>query len=815
MSIRSIIQFPAAFSIVAALALSGCGGSGGGGGTPPSASTGNTTNTSPGDGGTGTSEPDDRLLGVLWDDPDDSDNDLVPYVFEDTYDIPGVGADGRQSYIADVKRDADYALRSVQDIGILIDDIRGGIDHEPNYYDEEDPRFQRFEGQYGHEPGAEGSSLKDFVDAGSEGVIVLVGAQGVSMGIADAALDDIEGIRNAIEEIEKYRKKAVEARRALLAEADRLEDVEIVALVGPEADQNGGKRGDSLEEAQDFDKEAEDAEGEIVELRAENDALEALIIVFEDGRVPTTDECTSAADCQAKIEENTAEIADLENGIVDLRRQANDKRTEADEFLVQAIRLQEEADQLRDVDADEIQQEIGTLDDDRRALMAVLNGDDENQGDLASLRGFAGSDTDKDEMESNKAAAVHSYLKGTFTTRTLSESNQFTLLGRGANFAELVEREEDDPNSVFARAPKPEGTMDAWQALGDGVVERSIKVPGTNDPDHSNLDALQDQIGEHRALLLADKPGTTDFSLKDPTNDKANFDDDTPNLGDYYEGRYKGVYGTLYYDSYPDKESGLSVGKWFFTPTTNVGTDQSDLRGEDTELYRYKDEDGDGVYDVVEYVDYGMWLEDVGTEEAPSLGLSLLVGLVGPDESGGLSEAAVDVTTESDDSSNRLAQAGMLPSGATYEGTAKGLSARQTGSRTASGHFEADVSLKATFGSGSAAMLGGHINNFRSADPAKQGTAHVNSDWEVTLSDSRLVPHLDNDRDGTNTDGGQVTNGGVAGDSVRVGSWAGTGYGSREPLSGEEQRPEGFYGGFRAEFTDGSAAGVFHAEQVE
>ena len=179
------------------------------------------------------------------------------------------------------------------------------------------------------------------------------------------------------------------------------------------------------------------------------------------------------------------------------------------------------------------------------------------------------------------------------------------------------------------------------------------------------------------------------------------------------------------------------------------------------------------------YADYGMWLE--GTDAAPVLRTRM--GLV---DSGGTA-GTVDLTT----TDNGLAAT------ATYSGTARGLSARTTGTgddaTTASGHFTADVSLSATFGA--SPTLGGTVRNFRAE--AGQGGGHVGP-WSIDLpatgpragtGDIRNAPFDNVGTDGHPTDGG----------------WSAYAYGAADA------RPVGVYGGFQADFADGAAIGQFDA----
>ncbi len=845
-----------ALPVVALLTLAGCGG-GGGGGTPTSTSD-NTVVTPPAPPPSmGATDPVPMgLFGVLWDHDKDPANADVAYEFKTGYTIPGVeDAEGRASYITEIMRDAEHARRTAVDIGLLIDEIREGRDHEEGYY--EDDEGYRPVGQYGHEKGAEGSSLKEFVDAGDQGVAVIVRAQGVSRGIADAALDDIEAIEAAIARIDAYREKAMEAKKALEDEAMRLREVEIVALIGRDRyvqvegrdDLNqrilGGsareKRDRSQErrdEADDLEKEIRVLQDQLKELNIDIDELQEWLKIDEDGdstieegeqgpdltNLPSqASDCDSVATCRTAWEDKRGERDEkqgeidsktesmTENGVTTtrvqrLREMADDLLAESEADKQKAEDLRAEADRLETTEAQRIQDEIDSIRDEKATLEEVLE-NDRADGDKNNLARDSGYDLDEDKdanrvrLESRKAQNVLDYLEGQFASATASST---ILLGERANFSVLREREEEDKHSVFARPDEKAGTHDAWEALGleedEGMI--TITVPTqTSDPNYSrrtDIALLFNTIGEHRALRLeGGKPDEGDFTLADTASDRANYAAATGGNGDigvFFEGTYKGVHGTLYVYDWNDPETGLTRSSWFFTPTTDATeAGQDRLRGRNPELFRYVDEDGDGTFELVPFVDYGMWLSDEGT-----LSLNLLAGIVGPQKS------ADDLGTEVDVHGVRTRDNPNLVATATYSGTAKGLSARETDGTTASGHFEADVFLSATFGAD--ATLEGRIDNFRSADPEGQGTAHVNSAWSAKLDSSPLADRNLGDTDGNpNTpdemeEGGRVTGGTVSGPGGTSGEWSGVAYGR------PGNRPDGFYGGFRLEFGDGAAA---------
>ena len=834
---------------------SGGGTTPSGGGTTPSG--GGTTpsggGTTPSGGGTtpsggGTTPPSDsvgqaqdgtRLRGLLWDDPSTQSFDLVQYKFQPTYTFTNVPipntedntdqktgkTTARSNYINLIKRDGRYAGQTVADIELMIGEIRAGMDHGVDYYNTEGSIREK--GMYGHQPGAEGSSLKEVIDAGDTGVAVIVQARGISQGIADAAWDDIAGIQSLIAEMQKYLEKAEAAKMAFEREAIRLRTEEIVRLIGPEELDDSNQRiiGGEAKAKRDA---ADKAQEEYQELSNENDilktmkipernALEELRGRFNDensANDPTGDDlekCTSGADCQSKINTITTELDEKQKEVDDKNAESQRLFQEADDIQVQAEDLEIEANRLETTEVETIEAEIKLIKDTRTRARQVLEGNnDDMEGDLADLQRILGTDRNKAKAEGYYGEKVREYLAGAFENIV---SNKRILLGAGTNFTMLTDLSAQG-DSVFARAPRPANTVDAWTALGN-TEERTIRVPSNmNDPDRREIMSLKDLIeggdGNHRARPLEAKPATTDFTLKD-SNDQANYNG-TPSLGNNYEGIYKGIHGTLYYDGRLNTQNGLIEPSWFFTPTRNV-VDQALLRGKNSELFRYEDTNSDGTYEVVGFIDYGMWLSDVDS----TLGLSLINGVVGPQE------AVDDLGTLVNVSGTRDRDNPNLASDASYSGTAEGIAARRTGEvnrlsqpLAASGHFKADVSLKATFGT--SATLEGTIDNFRSANPSEQGTAHVSPDWSLSLSppppaegesDIRVsiseesTPDIDGDME---TSFMGVVNSGFH-QGATDGEWSGVAYG----YPGE--RPEGFYGAFRAEFSDGAAVGVYNAEK--
>ncbi|MCY4302313.1 MAG: hypothetical protein OXC68_11365 [Aestuariivita sp.] len=131
---------------------------------------------------------------------------------------------------------------------------------------------------------------------------------------------------------------------------------------------------------------------------------------------------------------------------------------------------------------------------------------------------------------------------------------------------------------------------------------------------------------------------------------------------------------------------------------------------------------------------------------------------------------------------------------ATYKDGAEGLSARRIGrgdaARHASGYFQADVELEATFGT--TTELEGFINNFRPAEGEK-GTEHVSSSWDVDLK-------------GTTADFASAL---TATDNSDA-TWTANAYGGSTT-----ERPKGIHGTFNTNFDNdnGKAWGVYHTER--
>ena len=357
----------------------------------------------------------------------------------------------------------------------------------------------------------------------------------------------------------------------------------------------------------------------------------------------------------------------------------------------------------------------------------------------------------------------------------------------------------DTADYVFARASnKPARTMtfeDIANGNAEWVLHRRTFSDGTTVD--TNAHTITGLPRNHHAIALSGLD-TTVFVQQDGQNPSSlTYAPSTPG---FVHGKLNGIDGTLYCErdggckTYTKSSTTEFLDGWYFTPAVNSSR-QASLGYSPIET-AYEDSDNDGTYEVVRYVEYGMWLTGldeggtkrlVGGETIDSrLTLHRRIGLVGPNSSRNL-----DFGTNT-----------ALDGSATYSGDAHGLSARTSGSRTASGHFTADVELNVTFGGTPLTAIRGTIDNFRPV--SGQGSDHVDRRWSVSLFSP--VP---NNYSGGRI-GGDVTITAPDGD----GDWGWTPYGEFQ------ERPAGFYGDFDVEFyddntdaTNGAAAGLYHVEK--
>ena len=202
----------------------------------------------------------------------------------------------------------------------------------------------------------------------------------------------------------------------------------------------------------------------------------------------------------------------------------------------------------------------------------------------------------------------------------------------------------------------------------------------------------------------------------------------------------------------------------------------------DNAVARYNRVSGD-TWEQAVYVEYAHWLNDTG-----NVAVNLYVAQ-------GLGSAAIDASLTSGTGAGTV---GTDVASATYSGTAAGMSVRDNNGATAgglvSGSFTADVNLTATFRHPDTTEnvgVRGTVNNFKGE---AQNGANANPSWVVGLDNKPF----------SDTTGGVTT---VADGSPGTdGTWRATGYGGNDsPLT----RPDGFYGAFDANFSDGQARGVY------
>ena len=353
------------------------------------------------------------------------------------------------------------------------------------------------------------------------------------------------------------------------------------------------------------------------------------------------------------------------------------------------------------------------------------------------------------------------------------------------------EHETFDPDHVFARAEnKPADTM-TFEEIANGneawvYHRRSFILAGTTDRVDTPAHTITTGLPQNHPAIALSGLDTTVFVKQDGTSPSyPNTPDGRQNRFGFEHGQLNGIDGTLYCDrtatdgggcgTYTKSGQTQFLDGWYFTPAVNSNRETS--LGYNPAEASFEDSDGDGTYEVVRYVDYGMWL--AGADDA--LKLHRRVGLVGP-----------QVPTSS------LTFVFPTPTSATYNGEARGLSARKMGTVYASGHFEADVELVATFGyvdqqtfDFETPSLAGTIDNFRAV--AGQGSSHVDTGWSLRLNPSAI----DLGTGAVNPSTSYVYSSGSPDNPT--GGWSATPYGDTR-----SERPDGFYGGFNTMFCDGN-----------
>ena len=274
-----------------------------------------------------------------------------------------------------------------------------------------------------------------------------------------------------------------------------------------------------------------------------------------------------------------------------------------------------------------------------------------------------------------------------------------------------------------------------------------------------------------------DKTATPALSATGGTNGDGKYDDATAVGTATVTGtpgtEYKGIPGAVWClggaDGCSVNADGTLSSGWYFTPTLA------------TELYVANPRMAGSYVVAMMYARYGYWLAFDASGAATGITIGAALGNAGTNTASlnliRPASATADVT-------------------ASYSGNAAGISTRGD----ASGHFTANVSLTATFGEAiTDSSLSGFISGF-------EGNA-VNPNWRVTLNKSALT-----------ADGALGTDAadGIAYGGAGAGTWTAQGYGPAPidpdgdgPDTAQSQRPEGFFGTFNANFTDGMAAGAY------
>jgi hypothetical protein len=230
-------------------------------------------------------------------------------------------------------------------------------------------------------------------------------------------------------------------------------------------------------------------------------------------------------------------------------------------------------------------------------------------------------------------------------------------------------------------------------------------------------------------------------------------------------GTFSGIVGTFFCEGGKCAVEGTGdaaklTGGWYFYPTSS------------DDYYNYSHETKTYSVETL-YAEYGYWLADATvTDIVTAVTINAYVR-----SDGNTTGLELGDTDEFKDDNS-----------AEYNGPAVGLSSLGKGENLeSSGHFDADVNLKVTFGG--TPSIAGSISNFR-------GNA-VNTKWEVEL-------HGELSAQGVFSNGETDT---VGGDD---GTWSATLYGpvpvGDPPVN---QRPTGIFGTFNANFSDGQAAGAY------
>ena len=632
-------------------------------------------------------------------------------------------------------------------------------------------------------------------------------AMGVSENIGTG--EDITTLNNLIAEIEKQRLLAVRAKKNLEAEAaalgtEKMElETQLKDILGLEAEEEYTdqhidsfrtavtKLEDDASEIEnhfaDFEDDVMDIEDEITNLETEITNLETEITNLEgqpdDGTLAM--KMTELNEKKSQLETKEMELDAIittgdttrslqlpgDTKAIDytytvLKKKATDARTSATEKKAELVKIDNELVPEIQMKEDAVDAKEGEADDADGHIMAI-------EGILNPLKTRFGVLRDVAALQSEKAGLVFDLLREPLQDPDYENRDRVTQNAvRNSPLKAVTDvlADLDTMDHVFVRADKE----DEWMTFEEITANRNIAAnldPNDDDLWNSTTKTVTGILGgrSHFAINM-DGRGTADFVAADGVLSSLS--------GTQVEhGTFKGFEGTLYCDGTCSISSNSFSTDWYFTPA--VDSDREATLGYNPAEARFEDSGDDGTYEAVSYVDYGMWLE--GADDA--LMLERRIGVRGPNQD----PSNLDLGT---DGSN-------TDTNATYRGDAHGLSARTIGIRddavTASGHFIADVELNVEFRA--TAELVGTIDNFRAVEG--QGSDHVDDDWSLELRGAA---------DGNNEFDGRYFRGGT-------GHWTATPYGA---TSGE--RPDGFYGGFNAVFSDndgGAAAGVYSTEKVE
>ena len=450
--------------------------------------------------------------------------------------------------------------------------------------------------------------------------------------------------------------------------------------------------------------------------------------------------------------------------VLDAEMAANAAVMDADAALMAAMDAKTAAEALPE-DDEERQGAIDAADEaikqatERKAdAMAIVDEEEDTAAGIQSLMG-AVAEIEGADMDMPNDAAYHGQQVAMAIGDALQQARVMPRTDSSGRPDPYVGAEENDRQGL------------TWQelatSLGKEIFWSRIVASGA--------------IVSVRAVLADGEALPTDSQNRDLA---ALADGATVNSNAFYPvggGYYKGIAGHLICSGGPctvadgklaageagvDPATGTPYqGHWFFAAT--------DSRGPTTYLPASA---GDGTYAVESvYARFGYWLTDTGGDITVNT-FAANAGTAGTGEVG--------------DSADLVGEA-------TYEGRAVGMSLHKDvdahgdaveGSLN-SGAFEAQVTLKATFGA--SPMLGGTIDQFTSVN----GGNNVDSGWSVMLKETAFTD--------------AAVSAGVANASGQDGAWSATGYGDGDA------RPTGIYGTFNAHFTDGHAAGAYATRKAE